>query len=120
MHRAEGKDGHLHRYERVGDGARAILLYELGGHAPFDEDVEFGAARVRVWGVEATRSEEADRHCSIGADERRKRYAVGANSGATEAGSGAGVRGWVEEIEDEVAVLGDHLDAVDSFRGEEE
>lgn len=90
---------------------------KLRGHAAFNEDVELSTARVRVWSIEATRAKESNRYCGIGAHKRRKGYAIGVNGGATVTGSDAGVRGRVEEIEDEVGVLGDHLDAVDGFGG---
>lgn len=120
VQRAEGEGGHLQRDERVADGSRAVFLHELRAHAAFDEDVEFSTARVGVWSVEATRTEEPDRHRCIAANKRRKGYAVGTNSGATQAGSGAGVGGRVEEIEHKVAILGDHRDPVYRFGGEEE
>lgn len=114
------EEGHLQRDEGVGDGTGAAFQHELRRHATVDEDVELGAARVRVRRVEAARAKESNRHGATGAHERRKGYAVGANGGAAQSRRGAGVGRRIDEIEDEVAVLGNHADAVDGFWGEEE
>lgn len=118
MQRALGEGGHLPLEEDVIDGACAVLQYERRVHAAFDKNVDFSAARVRVRGVEATRTEESDCHRRVGANERRKRLAGGGNGGAARA-NGAGVRGRGKEIEDKVAVSGDCRDAVGGFGGKE-
>lgn len=118
VQRALGEGGHLPRKENVIDGACAVLQYERRVHAAFNENVDFSAARVRVRGVEATRTEESDCHRGVGANERRKRLAGGGNGRAARANS-VGVRGWGKEIEDKVAVFGDCRDAVGGFGGKE-
>lgn len=119
MQRALGEGGHLPWEEDVVDRACAVLQDEGRVHAAFDEDVDLSAAWVRVRGVEATRTEESDRHRGVGANKGRKGLAGGGDGGAARA-NGAGVGGRVEEIKDEVAVLGDHRDAVGGSGGEEE
>ena len=89
----------------------AVFEREFGDEAAFDDDVDLGAARVRVWRVEAARADEAERHADAGADEGGEDFAVRAHGVAAFAG-GDGARRRVVEVVDEVRVGGDKVDAV--------
>ncbi len=111
--------GHLVRVEAVGDAAGAVFEGEFRDETAFDDDVDLGAAGVRVRGVEAAGADEAEGHADAGADEGREDGAVGAHGVAAFAGCD-GRRGWVVEVVDEVGVGGDEVDAVFGGRGEDE
>ncbi len=69
--------------------------------------------------VEATWTQEAESHGDTGSDKGGKGLAVRADCVAAFTG-GEGVRGWVVEVEDEVAVVGYKGNAVDRFGGEDQ
>ena len=66
-----GEHGHLVGLEVVVNGSGPVLEREFGAEAALNDDVDFGTAGVRVWGVEAARTEEADGHANASADDRR-------------------------------------------------
>ena len=108
------ENSHLIRVEFVGDAVGAVLEGELCDKAAFDNDIDFGAARVGVWGVETARAEEAECHGDSGANKGREDLTICAYSVATLAGCD-GALWWVVEVVDKVGVIGDQVDAI--FRG---
>lgn len=62
-------------------------------------------------GIEAAGANEAEGHADAGANESGEGVPVGADGVAAFA-LGYGVLGWVVEVIDEVAVVGDEIDAV--------
>ena len=110
MDSALRENRHLVRVESVGDAVGTVLERELGYQAAFDDDVDLGAAGVRVWGVETAGADEAERHADSGADERWEDFPVCTYGVASFAGCHCAL-GWVVEIVDEVGIVGDEVDA---------
>lgn len=111
------ENSHLIRVEFVGDAVCAVLKGELCDKAAFDDDIDLGAARVGVWGVETAGADEAECHADSGANEGREDLTICAYSVATLTGCD-GARRWVVEIIDKIGVIGDQVDAI--FRSSRE
>ena len=76
------EDGHLVLLEPVGNDAGVVLGHHLRVDGAVDDEVELGAARVRVWRVEAAGAEEAHRDGGVLADEGWEGHLAAADDGA--------------------------------------
>ena len=111
MHGALRVDGHLVRVDSVGYAVCAVLENELRNEAALDDGVDLGAAGMAVRGVETTRTEEGHCHAYPGANEGWEVFTIRAYEVATLAACDSALW-WVVEVEDEVGVVGDEIDAV--------
>lgn len=71
-------------------------------------------------GIKTTGAEEANRHCCVAANQGGEGDAVCADRVAPFAFRCGRLGGWIEEVEDEVRIAGDQIDAVDGFWGGKE
>lgn len=88
----------------VAHESRAVLGDHLRDQGAMHDDVDFGAPRVRVRGIEAAGAEEAERHADACADKRGEDLAVCFDGVATEAGGGRIAAQGLIEVEDEIRV----------------
>lgn len=105
------ENSHLIRAEFVGDTMCAVLEGELCDKAAFDDDIDFGAARVGVGGIETARADEAKCHGDSGANEGREDLTI-CTYGVTALTGCHGALWWVVEVVDKVGVIGDQVDAI--------
>ena len=111
MHGALRVDGHLVRVDLIGYAVCAVLEDELRDKAALDHGVDLGAAGMAMRGVETTRTEEAHCHAYPSANERWEVFTIRAYEVAALAACDSALW-WVVEVEDEVGVIGDEIDAV--------
>lgn len=83
----------------------AVLSSDGSEESTFDNEVQFGCARVDVRSVEAAGAEESDCDSSALADECRECGVIGANNLSSVALCDTGGAGVVCKVEDEVSVL---------------
>lgn len=117
---ALGEDGHLVLVEAVADQGGAVLEDVLGPQGALDDDVDLGGARVRVRGVEAAGTDEAEGHADAVAYQGREVLAVGLDGVPSVAGRDGRAERWVVEVVQVVAGVGEEVETVGGRRGLEE
>ena len=122
MHTALVERSHLELVDFVANGAAlavgvdAVLGEHLDDDFAVDDDLELGGARVNVRSVEATGIEEADGHAGPGAYKSWEGLAVGGDH-LTTLSTRPDV---VDELEEELIIVGEEVEAVDSGVGDGE
>ena len=119
MGRSLRKHGHLVLVKVVDtNGLDTVLGYEHGSQSSFDDNVDFGAARMDMRCIESAGADEADGHGDTCSNQSGEGFAIGFDRSSTSTGGGGFIWRRVEVV-DEIA-LTEQADAVDCSWGKQE